>query len=99
MQPETGCGFNRRYMRQIGAISRVYLQSPFSLAEVRVLYELAHRRLPAASELADDLGLAPRYLSRILRGLGASLLGEQVSAAFGLGLACVALGLWLAHRQ
>jgi drug/metabolite transporter (DMT)-like permease len=31
-------------------------------------------------------------------GLGASLLGEQVSTAFGLGLACVALGLWLAHR-
>jgi drug/metabolite transporter (DMT)-like permease len=32
-------------------------------------------------------------------GLGALLLGEKVSTISLLGLACVALGLWLAHRQ
>jgi drug/metabolite transporter (DMT)-like permease len=32
-------------------------------------------------------------------GLGALLLGERLSMLSALGLVCVALGLWLAHRQ
>ena len=32
-------------------------------------------------------------------GLGALLLGERLSLLSALGLACVALGLWLAHRE
>ena len=32
-------------------------------------------------------------------GLGALLLGERLSMLSALGLGCVALGLWLAHRQ
>ena len=62
-------GFNRFYTRQIGLLNDGLYHTEFSLAEVRVLYEIAHHERPCASELTKDLGLDPGYLSRLLSNL------------------------------
>ena len=59
--------FNRFYTRWVGALDRHHLGSSFSLAEVRVLYELAHRPGLIARDIAGLLGLDPGYLSRMLK--------------------------------
>ena len=76
--------FNRFYTKQIGLLQDHMLSSPFSLTEVRILYEIAHRRNPTASDLIEELGLDPGYLSRSLSKLEQQrLLRRERSAADG----------------
>jgi DNA-binding MarR family transcriptional regulator/GNAT superfamily N-acetyltransferase len=83
--------FNRFYTRRIGVLGDAHLGGRFSLTEVRVLYELAHREHPTAAEIANDLSLDRGYLSRTLRsfkrrGLIATTPSEVDRRATFLGL-------------
>lgn len=61
--------FNRFYTRRIGVLGEGLLGTPFTLAESRLLWELAHTDGTTAAALAHELELDAGYLSRLLRGL------------------------------
>lgn len=59
--------FNRFYTRRIGVLKEGLLDSPLTLTESRLLWELAHHETQTAADLARSLELDPGYLSRILK--------------------------------
>lgn len=60
--------FNRFYTRQIGVLHEHLLDSAYSLTEVRILYELAHRQGLTSADLCQELGLNAGYVSRVIGG-------------------------------
>lgn len=59
--------FNRFYAKVIGLLDKTYLNSAYSLAEVRVLREIAVNPDCTANDILTVLGLDKGYLSRILK--------------------------------
>jgi DNA-binding MarR family transcriptional regulator/GNAT superfamily N-acetyltransferase len=73
--------FNRFYTRQIGVLRKNFLDSPYSLGEARVIYEIANGTSPTASEIGRALDLDAGYLSRLLRNFEKrGLVARKVSA-------------------
>ncbi len=58
--------FNRFYTREVGLLRKTFLDTPWSLGEMRVLWEIAHVDAPTASDLGKSLDLDTAYLSRML---------------------------------
>lgn len=74
--------FNRFYTRKLGVLNEGLLDSPFSLAEVRLMYELCARERATPSELAQALDMDRGYLSRLIARLdGQGLLKSETSQA------------------
>jgi DNA-binding MarR family transcriptional regulator/GNAT superfamily N-acetyltransferase len=72
--------FNRVYTRFIGTLDEGLLRTEFSLAEARVLYELATRTEPTAKKIAETLGMDQGYLSRMLAKFEAAVLLRRKAA-------------------
>jgi DNA-binding MarR family transcriptional regulator len=58
--------FNRFYTAFLGVLDRHFLESPFSLTEVRILYEIRHGAESLARDIGASLGIDRGYLSRII---------------------------------
>jgi DNA-binding MarR family transcriptional regulator/N-acetylglutamate synthase-like GNAT family acetyltransferase len=73
--------FNRFYTNEIGVLHEGFLHTPYSLAEARVLFELAQSEQAEVAELRRRLDMDAGYLSRILGRLEASGLVERERSA------------------
>ncbi len=61
--------FNRFYTQEIRVITERLLETPYSLPEARILFELAQQQDITANKLAGKLQLDAGYLSRLLKSL------------------------------
>ena len=59
--------FNRYYTGLIGLLNDHLLDSEYSLAEVRILYEINTHQPVSASQIMSEMGIDKGYLSRVLK--------------------------------
>ncbi|WP_455271155.1 bifunctional helix-turn-helix transcriptional regulator/GNAT family N-acetyltransferase [Rhizobium herbae] len=78
--------FNRFYTNRIGVLDRAFMDTPYTLTEARVIYELAAHGTTSASRLTEELSLDPAYLSRMLKSFSdAGLLETMRDPSDGRG--------------
>ena len=76
--------FNRFYTNVIGLLRGKYLDTPYSLTEARLLYELGQRDASEVADLRRVVDIDAGYLSRILgRFSGDGLISRQRSPTDG----------------
>ena len=76
--------FNRFYTQEIGLLAEHLPASDFTLAEARVLYELAHCREQTAADIIRSLGMDKAHVSRIVaRFRDGGLVKSRVSPDHG----------------
>jgi DNA-binding MarR family transcriptional regulator/GNAT superfamily N-acetyltransferase len=76
--------FNRFYTNVIGLLRGKYLDTPYSLTESRLLFELGQREASEVTDLRRVVDIDPGYLSRILaRFESDGLVARERSAADG----------------
>jgi DNA-binding MarR family transcriptional regulator/predicted N-acetyltransferase YhbS len=59
--------FNRFYTGRMGLLRTAYLDSPYSLTEARVLFEIAQTQGGTATQIGGALSLDAGYLSRMMK--------------------------------
>jgi DNA-binding MarR family transcriptional regulator/GNAT superfamily N-acetyltransferase len=58
--------FNRFFTKFVGALDANFLETGLSLAEARILFEIAQAEPCVASDISDALEIDPGFLSRVL---------------------------------
>ncbi|MBN2118936.1 MAG: winged helix-turn-helix transcriptional regulator [Anaerolineales bacterium] len=58
--------FNRFYTNVIGLLDQHFLDTPYSLTEGRVLYEIYHMQECSARKIMENIVIDEGYLSRII---------------------------------
>ncbi len=96
--------FNRFYTREVGVLRKNFLDTPWSLAEMRVLFEIANGRQVTASDIGKTLDLDAAYLSRLLQkfekdGLVARTRSKADARASYLGLSAMGRKQFAAANQ
>lgn len=73
--------FNRFYTAHLDILSQHYLDSEYSLTEIRILYEISESKTITAQKITEILNLDKGYLSRILKRFSKENLIVKVASA------------------
>lgn len=90
--------FNRFYTSHLDILNQSYLDSNYSLTEVRIIYEIGEAKSITAQNISEILNLDKGYLSRVLKRFLKDELIEKISStedkrAFDIKLTVAGNGL------
>lgn len=83
--------FNRFYLPYLHLLTQKYLNSEYSVAEARILYEIYENEESSARDIVGSLHVDKSYLSRILKNFESQLLIERRQSANNSRLMLISL--------